>query len=252
VKRENIVKNSEFEDQVSNIIQGSLIDQYGVNGYKSIIQIMVKQSGKAENEIVSNYKLFEKLIKRSFGEFGNSKILEHVKVEIGKIDENNILQNNERITRILIAEDNLHILKLYKEWLEFENNEVVIAENGQKGLEIYQKEHHHHQSENYFDVVILDQKMPKMTGVQTAKEILKINPHQRIIIASAYVEKTLLDSLAYLNKAIEVIEKPFSLESLTSMINQTTVYEKLEVVNTSKDWSHAPEKISGILEIIKN
>jgi CheY-like chemotaxis protein len=29
--------------------------------------------------------------------------------------------------------------------------------------------------------------MPKMNGMEVAKEILAVNPHQRIIFASAYV-----------------------------------------------------------------
>ena len=38
-----------------------------------------------------------------------------------------------------------------------------------------------------FDVVVLDYKMPGKDGMEVAKEILTINPDQRIIFASAYV-----------------------------------------------------------------
>jgi CheY-like chemotaxis protein len=38
-----------------------------------------------------------------------------------------------------------------------------------------------------FDVVVLDYKMPSKDGMEVAKEILQINPYQRIIFASAYV-----------------------------------------------------------------
>lgn len=109
----------------------------------------------------------------------------------------------------MIAEDDPHILKLYKEWLKFNNREIITSENGMKCLEIYHKEFSN-KPENCFDVVILDQKMPIMNGLETAKMILKINPKQRIIFASGYIEKTLSDSLENLNKAIEVIKKPFS------------------------------------------
>ena len=37
-----------------------------------------------------------------------------------------------------------------------------------------------------FDAVILDHKMPRLNGIEVAKEIIKINPRQRIIISSAH------------------------------------------------------------------
>jgi CheY-like chemotaxis protein len=42
-----------------------------------------------------------------------------------------------------------------------------------------------------FDVVELDYKMPGKDGMEVAKEILTINPDQRIIFASAYFKETL-------------------------------------------------------------
>ena len=34
--------NGKYENQISEIIQGELIDLHGVNGYKSIMQTMMK------------------------------------------------------------------------------------------------------------------------------------------------------------------------------------------------------------------
>ncbi|WKT57408.1 response regulator [Candidatus Nitrosotenuis chungbukensis] len=39
---------------------------------------------------------------------------------------------------------------------------------------------------NPFDVVVLDQSMPKKSGSEVAEEILEANPRQKIIFASAY------------------------------------------------------------------
>ena len=155
--------------------------------------------------------------------------------------------------RLLVAEDDPHILELYKEWLKFENKDVVTAEDGQKCLDIYKKEHQFSQENNqkeFFDVIILDHDMPKLTGVQVAKEILKLNPNQRIIFASGYVEKILSESIVKLNKAIEVIEKPFSIEILNQMINKKTLLEKFEQINMDKKEKPAFTKYSEALVIL--
>lgn len=245
-----------YENKISEIIQRSLIDLHGGNGYKSIMETMMKICGKSEKEIITNYELFAELIEGIFGRLGNSKILDPIKLEIEKIGRENIQQEEKpapkKPTRVLIADDEPHILELYKEWLEFENKKVVAVEDGKKCVEIYKIEYSHHKSENYFDVVILDQKMPNMTGLQAAVEILKINPQQRIIFASGYLEKTLLDSLTKLNRAIEIIEKPFSMESLINMIDQTTLFEKLEKININQEEKDISEKLSDAMVLMKN
>lgn len=70
-----------------------------------------------------------------------------------------------------------------------------------------------------------------MTGLQTAVKILEINPHQKIIFASEHIEKTLFGVLTRLDKAIEVIEKPFSLDVLDYTISNSEIFNKLEAIN---------------------
>jgi len=185
-----LIDRQAYENGVSQIIQTSLIDVYGVEGYKSIIKTMIKESGKSEKEVTQNYQIFADVIQRIFGRIGDAKILEPIKMEINKfqINHTNTLEKtsdtSSKQIRLLIADDEPHLLELYQEWLKFDNRHVITAENGQKCLEIYQKEHIYsklNNLENYFDVVILDHNMPVLNGVQTASEILKINPHQRII-----------------------------------------------------------------------
>ena len=248
--------DSNYENQISEIIQRELIDLHGANGYKSIIETMMKICGKTEKEIIRNYELFAELTEGVFGRLGNSKILDPIRLEMDKIGIENVQQEEKPVVkkpmRLLIADDEPTILKLYSDWLKFENRQVVTVEDGQKCVEIYKREHSHHKLENYFDVVILDQKMPKMTGLQAAMEILKINPRQRIIFASGYLEKTLLESLTRLNKAIEIIEKPFSLETLDNIINKTTILEKLEKINIRQEEKDISKKLDDAMTILKN
>ena len=91
-----------------------------------------------------------------------------------------------------------------------------------------------------------------MTGLQAAAEILDINPQQRIIFASGYIEKTLLDILTKLNRAIAVIEKPFSLDVLEHMINNVAIFEKLEKININQQEKDIKEKVVEIMTVLEN
>jgi len=110
--------NDKYENQISEIIQGELIDLHGANGYKSIIDTMMKICGKTEKEIITNYELFAELTEGVFGKFGNSKILDPITFKINKIGIENIHQDKKPIPkkqmRILIADDDLDILRLYR------------------------------------------------------------------------------------------------------------------------------------------
>ena len=91
-----------------------------------------------------------------------------------------------------------------------------------------------------------------MTGLQAAAEILNINPQQRIIFASGYLEKTLLEVLTKLNRAIAVIEKPFSLDVLEHMINNVAIFQKLEKININQEEKDISQKMSEIMTVLQN
>ncbi len=82
-------------------------------------------------------------------------------------------------------------------------------------------------------------------------EILNINSEQRIIFASGYLEKTLLDVLTRLNRAIAVIEKPFSLDVLDHMINNTAFFEKLEKINLNQEERDISTKLSEVMTVLQ-
>ncbi len=247
--------DKQYENQLSEIIQGELIDLYGGAGYKSIMQTMVKICGRKEQEIITNYDLFAELAEGVFGRLAESKILGPIKLQMLKIGEENIHQkksSQKETSRLLIADDEIDILKLYKTFLEGKGKEVTIVTDGSKCVEMYKRKNNADSDGNYFDVVILDQKMPIMTGLQAAVEILNINPQQKIIFASGYLEKTLLDVLTQLNKAIAVIEKPFSLDVLDHMINNSEVFEKLEKITINQEEKELKQKVSEIITVLEN
>jgi two-component SAPR family response regulator len=56
--------------------------------------------------------------------------------------------------------------------------------------------------------------MPKINDMEASTEIRVVNPHQEIIFASAYVKETLEDSFEQLNQIVELLQKPFTRDTL--------------------------------------
>lgn len=169
--------------------------------------------------------------------------------------------------RILVAEDDADISTLYKRTLEKRKHVVVLTSTGETCIQNYfdtlhrkvsaqsnsvttarpnasissisqnVKSHNKWASNlntdasSSYDVVILDYKMPGMNGMDVAKEILAVNPHQRIVFASAYVKETLQESVKQLKQVVELIQKPFSLSQLVDAVEDKEVYEELKSLN---------------------
>jgi CheY-like chemotaxis protein len=136
---------------------------------------------------------------------------------------------------ILVAEDHPDTARVYRMTLEDRGHWVTIATNGEDCLKIYHevyqkiilrsnpKEHI-----QPFDVVVLDYKMPKINGIEVAKEILTVNSRQRIVLASAYLQDTLIKSLQQLKQIVEVLNKPFSQQELLGTVENAEIYSELK------------------------
>jgi len=111
---------------------------------------------------------------------------------------------------ILVAEDSRSFALLYKTSLEQRGHHVVVSKDGQECLFTYSEEFRKYQDDDdpVFDLVILDHKMPRMKGLDVAKEILTLNPKQRILIVTAHVKEMMKDARK-LPGQVELMSKPF-------------------------------------------
>ncbi|PWU79123.1 MAG: hypothetical protein DLM72_18950 [Candidatus Nitrosopolaris wilkensis] len=121
--------------------------------------------------------------------------------------------------KILIAEDDRDIVLMHRVALKDGNHCPTLTDNGEDCHTIYRQELKNfisrmgslnNNKQHVFDMVILDYRMPGTNGIEVAKEIIKINPKQRIIIASAYPRDTLLYSMKELGQLVELVQKPFN------------------------------------------
>ncbi|MGI0037364.1 MAG: response regulator [Nitrososphaera sp.] len=133
--------------------------------------------------------------------------------------------------RILVAEDEPAIRMQYQAILEDRGHRVVATADGRECVEAYRAEQSSGKSGKPFDLVILDYRMPVLDGLGAAREILNLYPEQRIIFASAYVAETLRESAKDLHQIVELLQKPFGLDYLVEIVEDTEVYQQLESLN---------------------
>jgi response regulator RpfG family c-di-GMP phosphodiesterase len=97
--------------------------------------------------------------------------------------------------------------------------------------------------------------MPDINGMEVAKEILTVSPHQRIIFASAYVKETLLESVEHLNQVVELLQKPFGSKILTDQIEDNEIYGELQKFNVDiqilKTANLSHEQLKSVLEVLR-
>ena len=111
---------------------------------------------------------------------------------------------------ILIAEDEIQIAEpLRKNFLE-EGHHAMIAKDGEEALNLVDK--------IQFDVIILDWKMPKVSGLNVCKKLRQLNITTPIILLTALTQ--ISNKIEALDSgADDYITKPFSFEELLARIN---------------------------------
>ena len=78
------------------------------------------------------------------------------------------------MAKILVIDDDQGILRLLDTLLRRKGYDVVLAESGRKGLELFRREHP--------DVIVLDLKMPEMDGLTVLQQVRGLNFGQPVII----------------------------------------------------------------------
>jgi len=83
-------------------------------------------------------------------------------------------RNGSTMAKILVIDDEPNVRTLLEMRLRHQGYEVLIADNGRKGLQLYRQEHP--------DVIVLDLRMPELDGVTVLKEIRGVDLKQPVII----------------------------------------------------------------------
>jgi two-component system chemotaxis response regulator CheY/two-component system cell cycle response regulator CpdR len=132
--------------------------------------------------------------------------------------------------RILIAEDHETIAETYKLILEAHGYEVIVTGDGEDCIQKFE-EYMHDNAINPetppFELVVLDYHLPGDDGMEIAKHILSVAPSQRILMASSYPVDIIRKSAENLQRAVELLVKPFDLNDLADVVGRRKIPEIL-------------------------
>ncbi len=122
---------------------------------------------------------------------------------------------------ILYVDDEEINLRVFKATFEDEF-QVYTAINGEVGLQIFK--------ENKIDLIITDQRMPEMSGVEFLKKIIDLNPEPNRILLTGFSDFEALSSAVNEGKIYQYINKPWDESELKPVI-----YQALEAYYIKKE-----------------
>jgi len=138
---------------------------------------------------------------------------------------------------ILIVDDLRSIRLTLGGILEDRGHSVVTVEDGYQAIQAVKKTH--------FDAIFMDIKMPGINGVQTFREIKKVDPGASVIMMTAYsVEDLVKEALE--EGAYAILYKPFDIDRIITLIDELLGEKTLILV--VDDQFGDRETLKGILE----
>lgn len=133
---------------------------------------------------------------------------------------NSSAASGPRPVRLLVVDDEINVRDVLAESLKAEGCEVVVAENGQVALEIFD------QCNGEFDAVFTDIGMPDMNGWELATAIRRRSESIALAIVSGWADAISCDTRNVV-KADWVVSKPFDINRISEIANEIAERKKL-------------------------
>jgi DNA-binding response OmpR family regulator len=137
----------------------------------------------------------------------------------------------DQLLKILIIDDDEHILANLRHFLNSKNYDVTSASDGLEGLKLFEN------SSQGFDLFITDLVMPRMSGMGLISVIKKKFPDTPVIAITGWGEYP--GAFAIESQADKVLSKPFQLSELDKAIKKLISSEKTKL-RIKNSWSIDP------------
>ena len=114
--------------------------------------------------------------------------------------------------RILLADDEVDILRLYGDMLQGNGHEVVTAVNGREVLEAV--------GEGDCDLLVLDLFMPEVDGFKALKELRAMGSKVPVIVMTGHFPDDVVAEGIRDSGVSEVLRKPVMISALLNAVNR--------------------------------
>ncbi|HZE68741.1 MAG TPA: ATP-binding protein [Pyrinomonadaceae bacterium] len=129
--------------------------------------------------------------------------------------------------RVLVVDDEPAVRDVLREALEAEGCEVLVAESGEKALNIYDSR------KGKLDVIITDIGMPEMSGWELAREIRKRSETIPLAIVSGWADAISCEARLAI-KADWVVSKPFDIAAIAEIAREAGSRRKVQTESRSE------------------
>jgi len=125
--------------------------------------------------------------------------------------------------KVLVIDDQVGIRALLTEVFTVLGYETFAAGNGSQGLEVM--------DQRQPDLILLDMKMPGLSGIDTLRQIRTRNHAVPIILVTAYQENDMISEAEKLGVTARLV-KPFDIEELQRIVRRVFGMDELLVAGT--------------------
>lgn len=150
--------------------------------------------------------------------------------------------------KVLYVEDDISILTYFTEIYGDLFDTIDTGLNGLEGINKYAQ--YNNETKKFYDLIITDIVMPNMDGKAFIEHIYQINPHQNIIVASAYdTSSSLID---YINLGVDgFILKPFEDQKVYTALYKVckNIYNRKELMKRTKELAQTNQQLE--LKIVR-
>ncbi|MDE6557456.1 MAG: PglZ domain-containing protein, partial [Duncaniella sp.] len=136
---------------------------------------------------------------------------------------------------LLWADDEIDLLKPHLLFLKAKGYDIVTANSGTDALALVESQN--------FDLIILDENMPGLTGLETLQRIKMASPHIPVIMITKSEEENIMDQ-AVGNKIADYLIKPVNPSQILLSIKKNLHSERLVSDVASTDYRQEFARIS--------
>ncbi|MFZ3019389.1 MAG: response regulator [Gallionella sp.] len=130
--------------------------------------------------------------------------------------------------KILVVDDDRRIVKTTRDILKIQGHDPVVAYSGEEGVEKVRTEQP--------DCVLMDIKMPGISGIEALKLMKQIAPALPVVLVSAYATNEMMDEARQAG-AYAVLSKPLNIQMLLSFLALLRKEESILVVDDDPAFS---------------